>query len=841
MASGLDIIIRLIGDSGQFREDMRQDKVALDDLLNSVHDAAVDIDLDDAEAEAKLDDFKAKLDALRNVTEKIKLDDTVAKAEVDEFAQKLRDLTNAAVKIKLDDTDAKAQLDEFVTKFDELRNDAASVKIKVDDALAKADIAEFKDEMDTLNNNTVHIKADTEQAKAELEEIKLKEDELNNQTIHIRVEQEGNIRRLGQDITNADNAAKSAAGSGGGFNLLSLALAAGHGLVPLAATLLGDLMGLAGAFAAAGAGAAGFALVAVPNLTQVFGAVSDGKANVKGLDDAQASAAKSLATLEQNYSSLAKSFEQPVLTAFTYALQAADNIMQDMRPVIQSAATAIDGLMQSFAQWSGGSQAKQFFDWLGQQAGPAIQSFGETFGNIFKGVMSLLEDFTPMIKPVEQGMVGMSQSFANWAAGLNKTQGFKDFLTYIQTNAPKAGDLIKNLADIAGRLLQGFAPIGSVLLNVADALSKVIAYVMNANGEIPQMVAAGLQFIGILRMMPAALGPYGVAIAAIVEGAILIVTHWQNVVANAKLMWTTITSVWQGAATWFTNLFKSIEQSFTTGWQQIKQYGQNGAKSAYDGVTGVWNAITKWFDDLYQDVDTSFTTGWAQLQQDGQSLAQSAYDGVTSVWKAITGWFDNLWSSVAGVVSKGWTAIKEWLSSNIPTVISQITQPFSSLSNFFGTLANQALQWGANLVHMIANGIRSAIGDVESAASSVAKAISSFLGFHSPTEEGPASDSDTWAPNFINMFTEGLQAGIPKVQAALNQVMVPPNIASMVTSAGSKLGSAVATTLHVSYQQNAPVYGVDDLHGLIGSAVQSGISNFVGQVQVAARASGIRT
>jgi len=71
---------------------------------------------------------------------------------------------------------------------------------------------------------------------------------------------------------------------------------------------------------------------------------------------------------------------------------------------------------------------------------------------------------------------------------------------------------------------------------------------------------------------------------------------------------------------------------------------------------------------------------------------------------------------------------------------------------------------------MFARGIQSAIGRAVAAARSAAAKIKSYLGWSSPTKEGPGRDSDKWAPNLMNMLAAGIQAGIPKVQASVNSV-----------------------------------------------------------------------
>src|SRR5205807_3385146 len=87
---------------------------------------------------------------------------------------------------------------------------------------------------------------------------------------------------------------------------------------------------------------------------------------------------------------------------------------------------------------------------------------------------------------------------------------------------------------------------------------------------------------------------------------------------------------------------------------------------------------------------------------------------------------------------------------------------------------NDANQFGINLITGLANGIKNAAGNVLHAAlTGVANTVKFLIGWHSPTKEGPGADSDKWAPNLIKMMSEGLIAGVPKIQAAVNLVAKP--------------------------------------------------------------------
>lgn len=87
------------------------------------------------------------------------------------------------------------------------------------------------------------------------------------------------------------------------------------------------------------------------------------------------------------------------------------------------------------------------------------------------------------------------------------------------------------------------------------------------------------------------------------------------------------------------------------------------------------------------------------------------------------------------------------------SAVSQARSDLMSLSS----ISSQGSTWGSNLISMMASGMQSKFPTLTSVVSNAAGIMKKFLGFASPTDEGPASNSDKWAPNFVSMFAEGLR------------------------------------------------------------------------------------
>ncbi|WDU82268.1 phage tail protein [Caloramator sp. Dgby_cultured_2] len=129
---------------------------------------------------------------------------------------------------------------------------------------------------------------------------------------------------------------------------------------------------------------------------------------------------------------------------------------------------------------------------------------------------------------------------------------------------------------------------------------------------------------------------------------------------------------------------------------------------------------------------------------------------------------ENIWALIKGYVLKTWNDIKSGISSIAKGIYNHLIKPFVDGKNFISDILSDAFNWGKNLIQNIINGINSMIDKAKSAVSNVASTISNFLGFHSPAKEGPGSDADKWAPNLMQMFSEGIYSNIGNIQAAVN-------------------------------------------------------------------------
>ena len=124
-----------------------------------------------------------------------------------------------------------------------------------------------------------------------------------------------------------------------------------------------------------------------------------------------------------------------------------------------------------------------------------------------------------------------------------------------------------------------------------------------------------------------------------------------------------------------------------------------------------------------------------------------------------------------GIVN-GLVTVAQWGADIIDTIKTAIMEKIE-----------EAKTWGKDLIQNFVDGIKGALNLVGDAVKAVAQKIKDFIGFSEP-EEGPLSNFHTYAPDMIDLFTEGLEDSKVKLQSTLTSVLQLPENEMQVEAAG---------------------------------------------------------
>jgi hypothetical protein len=303
-------------------------------------------------------------------------------------------------------------------------------------------------------------------------------------------------------------------------NLLQTGLALGPALVPIAAAGVPAIAGLTlqlGLAAAAG----GTALLA-------FNGVGDGlKAlNAYQLEPTAKNFAKlndaldklgpagqefvlSLDKMTPKFHELQALAEQGLLPGVTEGLNELMDLMPQAREMVGTFSSTLGTLAAEAGDNLNDPRWVDFFDYIDQTAGPVLLEMGRTFGNLTEGIATTLKAFDPLSRDFSTGFLDMSRSFNDWSQGLDDSQGFQDFVDYVQTNGPKAMDALGSLAGALIELVEAAAPVGSALLPVISGLADGLAAI--ADSPVGPVLISTAAAIGVLGRSMAVLKAVGIA------------------------------------------------------------------------------------------------------------------------------------------------------------------------------------------------------------------------------------------------------------------------------------------------------------------------------------------
>lgn len=290
-------------------------------------------------------------------------------------------------------------------------------------------------------------------------------------------------------------------------NLTQSILAIGPALVPIAAAGVPALAGLSNqlGFAAAGAGVMALAFSGVGDALKATNdfAIEPTDANLQKMQQSLSElgpAGREFVGFLQEIRPELQGLQDAAQAGFFPGAQAGIEDLMTLLPqaerIVSTIATSMGDLVAEAGENLAGPKWEEFFDFLETEARPTLIEMGRTLGNFAEGFANLWMAFAPVSRDFSSSFLNMSRDFAAWSDGLAETDGFQEFVDYIQRVGPKAWDTLGSLGNALLQVVEAAAPVGEAALPAIEAMADVIATIADSDvGPVLIGAAAGISAI----------------------------------------------------------------------------------------------------------------------------------------------------------------------------------------------------------------------------------------------------------------------------------------------------------------------------------------------------------
>ena len=194
-------------------------------------------------------------------------------------------------------------------------------------------------------------------------------------------------------------------------------------------------------------------------------------------------------------------------------------------------------------------------------------------------------------------------------------------------------------------------------------------------------------------------------------------------------------------AEWFGNLVQSIQDFFAP--------------------------LIEWFEPLLTALADLFGSIFALIKQTVMDEVNQQKEQIMAGWNAIVEFFTPMLETLKELVNAAFTIIKDYIVGAFTDAYNEVIQPlqemwdfveigFNKLGEIIGNIIEKAKEWGADLVKNFVGGMTANRDYVVEGANVITGAIKSRLHFSKP-DEGPLADFDTYAPDMMKLFAQGIK------------------------------------------------------------------------------------
>ena len=221
------------------------------------------------------------------------------------------------------------------------------------------------------------------------------------------------------------------------------------------------------------------------------------------------------------------------------------------------------------------------------------------------------------------------------------------------------------------------------------------------------------------------------------------------------------------------NIVKGLFALLNGDFEGFKTYMLAALTAFGEAISALIQSIVAFWVSFFQmfgiNLQTLFTNIWNGIKLVVQTALTNISQAIQTKWNAIKTWLFDTLTKIKEKFEEIFDRIKEAVEERIDKVKTTIIEGVQKAVDFIKELPSKFYSWGSDMVQNLIDGIKSKIEAVKAAVSELASTISSYIHFSVP-DKGALADADTYMPDFMNLLASGINAGIPDVERAMNNL-----------------------------------------------------------------------
>lgn len=439
-------------------------------------------------------------------------------------------------------------------------------------------------------------------------------------------------------------------------------------------------------------------------------------------------------------------------------------VFNKLSPLFVWASQGFENMALSFRKWANSVEGSKAINGFVEYTKTNLPIVGRIFGNVFAGLFNLFSAFSGHSHNVLLGIESVTEGFRKWSEELKRSDGFKQFVEYLETNGPKVWQLIKNITGVLWGLVKGMAPVASVTLSVTNAITGWMASMVNTHPMIGKILGSTVALTGAILLL---LKPIFLVKGALtgMRGALLAVTGAEKLLGaqgafatlgmkrqaiQAKIT-TVATKTWavvtKAAALATKGLGLALR--FMTGpigivitvigaltaaiiylWKNnetFRNFVINAWNAIKNSAVAVFGFIKPYIINIWNAIKNSSIAIWNVLKTAAQVTWNAIKFAVQHPIQALKNIISGIWNFIKTNSLKTWSLIKTGILTIVKSLVSLVRASFNGLKSFFSSIWNFIKNISIKTWSAIKNGVLNIIRSLVNGAKTVISGLKKFI------------------------------------------------------------------------------------------------------------------